>query len=114
VPLVRQTRMSVGRRVVRVVVMLRVLILKVMMPPLCMRLHARGGDVEGVQLHVLIPVAVCRGGHCASGEGDAFRCCCGLGTSWRRELPHLANAAQEGRPRTRRFLCSCVRHEVLQ
>lgn len=47
-------------------------------------------------------------------EGDAFRCCYGLRSSWRRELPHLANAAQEGRPRTRRFLCGWVRHEMLQ
>jgi hypothetical protein len=58
----RQTRMSVGRRVVRVVV-----ILMDMVPPCCMRLHASGGDVEGVRGHVLIPVAVCCGGHCASG-----------------------------------------------
>lgn len=47
-PSVRQTRVSVGRRVVRMVVMLRVLILKVMVSPDCMRLHARGGDGEGV------------------------------------------------------------------
>jgi hypothetical protein len=30
------------------------------MPPFCMRLHARGGDEEGVRWHVLNPVAVCR------------------------------------------------------
>jgi hypothetical protein len=43
VPSVRQTRMSVGRRVVMWVVILRD-----MGPPGCMRLHASGGDVEGV------------------------------------------------------------------
>jgi hypothetical protein len=44
------------------------------------------------------------------GLGDAFRCYGFLGE---KELPHLANAAQEGRPRTRRFRCSWIRHEVL-
>ena len=42
-PSVRQTRMSAGRRVVMWVVMLRD-----MGPPDCMRLHASGGDDEGV------------------------------------------------------------------
>jgi hypothetical protein len=57
VPSVRQTRMSAGRRVVRVVVILRD-----MMPPGCIPGYASGGDEEGVPGHVVIPVAVGRGG----------------------------------------------------
>jgi hypothetical protein len=105
VPLVRQTRMSVERRMVRVVVMLRD-----MGPPCCMRLHARGGDEKACWWARVDPRRCMPWGTARVGLGDAFRCYGFLGE---KELPHLANAAQEGRPRTRRFRCSWIRHEVL-
>jgi len=56
VPLVRQTRMSVGLRMARVVVILRD-----MVPPGCIQGYASGGDEEGVRgCTCWVPVAVCR------------------------------------------------------
>ena len=96
-----------------------------------------GGDLEGVVLEhgaSCLHAAACawrRRGRRAEARVDSRRGVpwwgaarvgrvtpSGVAIAWEQagegELPHLANAAQEERPRTRRFLCRCVRHEVLQ